>query len=128
MNDLIGLQYKWGASPDDGLGFTDCFQLFCAARRRLGLYDYATDFAWAYENYEENALPPLRMARWLLQNANRTLNPSSGCAAMLGQRSALGTMTNGGIICIAPRGRSVSIALSSKTIKEFNWFKPKADA
>jgi hypothetical protein len=128
MNDLIGLQYKWGASPDDDFGFADCFQLFCAIRRRLDLYDYAADFAWAYENYQENALPPLRMARWLLQNADRTLIPSSGCVAMLGQRSALGTIANKSIICIAPRGRSVSIALSSKTIREFNWFKPKADA
>lgn len=128
MNDLIGLQYQWGASPDDGLGFTDCFQLFCATRRRLRLYDYANDFKWAYEAYDQQSLSPLRMARWLLQNANRVQEPSSGCVALLGKRAALGTFTNGGIICIAPRGRSVSIALSSVTIKELNWFKPKADA
>lgn len=128
MNDLIGLQYQWGASPDDGLGFTDCFQLFCAARRRLGLYDHADDFNWAYKVYGEESLPALRMARWLFQNANRVQEPSLGCVALLGGRAALGTLTNGGIVCIAPRGRSVSIALSSMTIKELSWFKPKADA
>jgi hypothetical protein len=128
MNELIGLQYRWGASPDDNEGFTDCFQLFCAVRRRLGLHDHASSFAWAYESYEEDSLPPLRMARWLLQHANRINSPSSGCVAMLGQRSALGTIANNHIICIAPRGRSVSMALSPKMAKELNWFKPKTDA
>ncbi len=128
MNELIGLQYKWGANPDRDKGFSDCFQLFCAVRRRLGLYDHADDFDWAYECYEENSLPALRMARWLLQNAERTDHPSSGCVTILGQRSALGTMVNSSIICIAPRGRSVSIALLPSMATELNWFKPKTDA
>ena len=35
MNDLIGLEYQWGAHFRDGRGKTDCFQLVCEIRERL---------------------------------------------------------------------------------------------
>ena len=44
MNDLIGLQYQWGARFADGKGYTDCFQLVCEIRKRLGLSDYSGKF------------------------------------------------------------------------------------
>lgn len=128
MNELIGLQYQWGANPDIDEGFSDCFQLACAVRRRLGLYDYAESFAWAYERYD-GALPPIRMARWLLTHARRTGEPKAGCLAMSnGKQAALATMSNNAIICIAPRGRSVSLPLSLKAINSLQWFLPNSDA
>jgi hypothetical protein len=128
MNELIGLQYKWGANPDIDKGFSDCFQLACAVRRRLGLHDHANDFAWAYERYE-GTLPPIRMARWLLTHARRTRQPLRGCLAMgNSQQAALATITDNAIICIAPRGRSVSLPLSSKAINSLQWFLPNSDA
>ena len=128
MNELIGLQYQWGANPDIEKGFCDCFQLSCAVRRRLGLYDHGQDFDWAYEQYEQN-LPPIRMARWLLLNAQRTTRPRRGCLAMSNSKqAALATMTDNAIICIAPRGRSVSLSLSSRGINSLQWFLPNSDA
>lgn len=128
MNELIGLQYQWGANPDIEQGFCDCFQLSCAVRRRLGLYDHAQNFAWAYERYD-GELPPIRMARWLLLNARRTNEPQKGCLAMINSKqAALATMTDNAIICIAPRGRSVSLVLSSKAINSLQWFLPNSDA
>jgi hypothetical protein len=37
LNSLIGLEYKWGAHPNDGSGFTDCFALSMEVRRQTGL-------------------------------------------------------------------------------------------
>ena len=128
MNELIGLQYKWGANPDIENGYCDCFQLSCAVRRRLGLYDHASDFSWAYEHYD-NSLPPLRMARWLLANCQRTTWPRPGCLAMNNRKqAALATMTDNAIICIAPRGRSVSVMPSLSAIDSLKWFLPNSDA
>lgn len=127
MNDLIGLQYKWGANPDIEHGLSDCFQLACAVRRRLGLYDHSAMFSWAYERYDES-LPPLRMARWLLSHGRRIEAPRAGCLAMVGgKRAALATMTNNAIICIAPRGRSVSTSLALAP-SGVQWFLPNSDA
>lgn len=128
MNELIGLQYQWGANPDIDKGFSDCFQLACAVRRRLGLHDHAESFAWAYERYD-GALPPIRMARWLLTHARRTEKPKAGCLAMSNSKqAALATISNNAIICIAPRGRSVSLPLSLKAINNLQWFLPNSDA
>lgn len=128
MNELIGLQYKWGANPDIHRGHCDCFQLACAVRRRLGLYDHAGDFSWAYERYD-NSLPPLRMARWLLANCQRVARPRPGCLAMNNRKqAALATMTDNAIICIAPRGRSVSVMPSLSAIDSLKWFLPNSDA
>ena len=53
LNSLIGLEYKWGAHPNDGSGFTDCFALSMEVRRRLGLHDFYPEFQWVYDEYEE---------------------------------------------------------------------------
>lgn len=127
MNDLVGLQYKWGANPDVEHGFTDCFQLFCAVRRRLGLHDYVEDFTFAYEQYDEASFCFVRMARWMLSNAREIESPRPGCLAMMKGRAALATMTPDAIICIAPKGRSVKIPLASKQ-HNLRWFCPEKDA
>lgn len=83
MNDLIGLEYCWGAHPRDGRNKTDCFQLVCEIRFRLGLSDYTEKFAWAYWLYNENTLKPRNMARWLLQEGERIKMPVTGAVALL---------------------------------------------
>jgi hypothetical protein len=111
MNDLIGLEYRWGANPNDGSGKTDCFQLVCEIRSRLGLSDYSEKYSWAYWLYDEKSLPPKRMARWLLHSGTRIKIPRVGAVALLADpnNAALGTVTDQGLICIAPGGRVVCI-------------------
>lgn len=108
MNDLIGLKYQWGAKPEDGNGTTDCFQLSCAARDRLGLFSYAVLYAWVYERFTEESFTNRQLVRFLFTSGRRTLNPSVGAMALFpGERAALGTVTDHGIIYIAPGGRVV---------------------
>ena len=77
-NDLLFLRYGWGHAPSDGSGLTDCFQLVCEVRRRLGLRDYAPDFAWVYGTYTEATLPRMRLMRWLLEHCSRVMTPQPG--------------------------------------------------
>lgn len=114
MNDLIGLEYRWGAHPRDGSGKTDCFQLVCEIRSRLGLSDYSEKYSWAYWLYDEASLPPKRMARWLLHSGERIKIPRVGAVALLAEpdNAALGTVTDQGVICIAPGGCVVSVPVS----------------
>ena len=62
MNDLIGLEYRWGAKPGDGSRQTDCFQLACEIRRRMGLSDLSEEFAWTYEQYSAETLKRLSVS------------------------------------------------------------------
>ena len=114
MNDLIGLEYRWGAHPRDGSGKTDCFQLVCEIRSRLGLSDYSEKFSWAYWLYDEKTLRPIRMARWLMHEGKRLKLPEVGAVALLAEpdNAALGTVTDQGVICIAPGGCVVSVPVS----------------
>jgi hypothetical protein len=104
MNDLIGLQYAWGHRPLDGSGFTDCFQLSCEVRRRLGLNDHAAAYAWVYKKYNEASFTAQRLARFLLTSGVRTLQPITGDMILLsgGEAAYLGTLTNYGTIFISP--------------------------
>ena len=77
-NDLLFLRYGWGHAPGDGSGLTDCFQLVCEVRRRLGLRDYGPQFDWAYETYTEETLPRVRLMRWLLEHCSRVDTPQPG--------------------------------------------------
>ena len=83
MNDLIGLEYQWGAHFRDGRGKTDCFQLVCEIRERLGLSDYSEKFCWAYWLYSPETLKPTHVARWLLQNGKRLKIPEHGAVALI---------------------------------------------
>ena len=100
MNDLIGLEYCWGAHPKDGRNKTDFFQLVCEIRSRLGLSDYSEKFAWAYWLYAPDTLKPKTMARWLLQECKRIKMPITGAIALIKNpdNAALGTVTDQGPI------------------------------
>ena len=104
MNDLIGLEYCWGAHPNDGRNKTDCFQLVCEIRTRLGLSDHSERYSWAYWWFTPKTLKPRHVARWLLQSGKRIKMPKDGAVALLSQaeNAALGTVVDGRVICIAP--------------------------
>ena len=111
MNDLIGLQYQWGASFADGSGYTDCFQLVCEIRKRLGLSDYSGKFEWAYDSYTQETFKPIRLAKWLLQTGRRLTLPRHGAVALLADPTspALGSVVDGSIVFIAAGKRVVCI-------------------
>jgi hypothetical protein len=125
MNDLIGLQYEWGASPDDGNGKSDCFQLSCAIRRRLGLKDYGPTFAWAYNEYKEDSFSARMLLRWLRDYCNPIEFPQEGDIGMSIDKAALITIACHRLFCIAPMGRSVSIEYSEGALSCAYWFSPK---
>jgi len=87
-NDLLFLRYGWGHAPGDGTGLTDCFQLVCEVRRRLGLRDYAPDFDWVYDTYTEATLPRMRLMRWLLEHCSRVTTPQPGDLLLCQGRAA----------------------------------------
>lgn len=121
MNDLIGMQYRWGAHPRDGSNKTDCFQLVCEIRSRLGLTDYSQKFEWAYSVYNEKSLKPFCLARWLLQEGKRLKLPEVGAVALLAEpdNAALGTVVDHGVICIAPGGTVVCVPVERVTAHYF---------
>ena len=114
MNDLIGLEYQWGAKFSEGQGKTDCFQLVCEVRKRLGLSDLASRFAWTYELYTAQTLRPVRLARWLLQEGKRLKLPEHGAIALLADSTnpALGSVVRGSIVFIAPGKQVVRVPVS----------------
>tara|TARA_R110002020_G_scaffold446046_1_gene658210 strand:+ start:435 stop:809 length:375 start_codon:yes stop_codon:yes gene_type:complete len=114
MNDLIGLEYQWGASFADGTGYTDCFQLVCEVRKRLGLSDYSSKFEWAYGSYTQDTFKPIRLARWLLQTGRRLTLPEHGAVALLANPTspALGSVVNGSVVFISAGKRVVRVPTS----------------
>ncbi len=114
MNDLIGLEYRWGASFADGTGYTDCFQLVCEVRKRLGLSDYSSKFEWAYGSYTQDTFKPIRLARWLLQTGRRLTLPEHGAVALLANPTspALGSVVNGSVVFISAGKRVVRVPTS----------------
>jgi hypothetical protein len=125
MNEYIGLQYRWGANPDKIDGFTDCFQLSCAIRRKLGLKDYASLFEWAYEKYDEASFSASLLLRWLKQYCDKVESFQDGDIGMCINKAALVTIANNRMFCIAPRGRSVSIECNENALSCAHWFRPK---
>jgi hypothetical protein len=111
FNDLIGLPCQWGAAPWSGK--TDCFQLACEVRRRLGLSDYANRFEWVYELYNENTFPNGLLVRWMLENGVRTHQPVIGTVVLLPAAigSALGTIVEDGALFLSPGGMVVKAPL-----------------
>jgi hypothetical protein len=114
-NDLIGLQYGWGASPADGSGKTDCFQLVCELQRRLQLRDYSDWFSWVYTQYTEATFPRSSIARWLLEHGTRLTQPEFGAVALLPSTagSALGTILDEGALFLSPRGMVILAPIPS---------------
>jgi hypothetical protein len=119
-NDLIGIPYQWGAAPSTGK--TDCFQLVCEIRRRLGLKDYAPDFAWVYAQYNEQTFRRGLLPRWLLQNGKRITEPVHGAVALLPAAigSALGTIVEDGALFLSPGGTVIKAPLPAG-VGHFFW-------
>jgi len=122
MNDLIGLEYRWGAKPGDGSRQTDCFQLACEIRRRMGLSDLSEEFAWTYEQYSAETLKRSRLARWLLQRGERIKMARHGAMALIAKsnNAALGTVVGQRLVFIAPGGRVIS-APTSRVLTHCFW-------
>lgn len=122
MNDLIGLQYQWGARFSNGEGKTDCFQLVCEIRQRLGLSELANKFSWVYESYTSETLRPVRLARWLLDEGKRLKLPEHGALALLADPTnpALGSVVEGSVVFIAP-GKQVARVRVSRVAAYYFW-------
>jgi len=122
MNDLIGLQYQWGARFSNGEGKTDCFQLVCEIRQRLGLSELANKFSWVYESYTSETLRPVRLARWLLDEGKRLKLPEHGALALLADPTnpALGSVVEGSVVFIAP-GKQVARVPVSRVSAYYFW-------
>jgi hypothetical protein len=107
LNDLIGLKYGWNHAPGDGSGMTDCFQLACEVRRRLGMSDYSKRFAWVYTEFLDEQFNRAKIARWLLQCGKRLSVPVPGAVRLLpaDEGAALATyLDDGTTIFLGPRG------------------------
>ena len=116
MNDLIGLEYGWGHRPSDGSGKTDCFQLSCEVRQRLGFFNYGPLHEWVYEQYTEASFTNWQLARLLLQNGQRSCYLTAGAIVLFSAiNTALGTVTDSGIVYISPGGRVVHSPLPPST-------------
>jgi hypothetical protein len=124
MNDLVLLKYKWGHRPDDGSGFTDCFQLTCEVMRRMGFRDYSLSFQWVYDTYTEQTFPRRKIMRWLLENGTKIANSKPGAVALLpgDVGPVLGAATDSGVIFISP-GRQVVHAPIHNSFVRYFWMK-----
>ena len=124
-NDLLWLRYGWGHAPGDGSGLTDCFQLVCEVRRRLGLRDYGPEFDWAYDTYTETTLPRMRLMRWLLDHCSRVDTPQPG-DVLLCQGAAAGAFAvvsaEGGMIHIRESG---TVAHQQQVPRSLPLFRPE---
>jgi hypothetical protein len=108
-NDLIGLRYGWGYAPGDGTGMTDCFQLVCEMRDRMGLSDYRERFEWVYDKYTEASFSRGLIPRWLLQYGTRLKKPEVGAVLLLPSHAggALGTAISDDVLYLASSGNVV---------------------
>ena len=107
LNDLTGLKYGWNHAPGDGSGMTDCFQLACEVRRRLGMSDYSDRFAWVYTEFLDEQFNRAKIARWLLQYGKRLSVPVPGAVRLLPaeEGAALATyLDDGTTILLGPSG------------------------
>lgn len=122
-NDLIGLGYGFGCRPRDSSGKTDCFQLVCEVRRRLGLADYAPEFEWVYRSYSEATFPRIRLIRWLMERCTRTTDPAPGDVVLFGGATAMGAVTaERGVIFLAGSKRVAHLPVVPPTV---NLFRPR---
>lgn len=109
MNDLIGLRYQWGSKPSDGDGLTDCFQLVCEVRRRLGLRDYAEQFEWVYREFTPETFTVRQLLQFLQQNGELVEDTSPGDVMLFPtvDCAALGVVTDSAVMFISP-GQTVA--------------------
>lgn len=120
--DLLGLQYRWGASPEDGSGHTDCFHLMCAMRRRLDLKDYLPEFEWVYERYTEETIPRGQILRWVLQNGDRCPPRTGAITVLPAEIGALATHTGFGLLWIGPSHNVIHTPIPLQGLR-FYWLR-----
>jgi hypothetical protein len=127
LNSLIGLEYKWGAHPNDGSGFTDCFALSMEVRRRLGLHDFYPEFQWVYSNYEEESVSGRQILQWMWQRTERTSVPIVGSlfrAPSPHGGIALATVVDDDrAIMIGPGKRVIAMPFAKVIKRHFHWAK-----
>lgn len=114
-NEFIGLTRAWGALPGDGSGQVDCCALAAEVHRRLGYYDYGPELREIFAQYNDDSLPPLFIAKWLLRNGKRLQKPEPHAVVLLPSEGvgALGTVLDDStVLFIGPGGRVVRAALS----------------
>jgi len=114
-NEFIGLTRAWGALPGDGSGQIDCCALAAEMHKRLGYYDYGPELQEIFAKYDDNSLPPLFIAKWLLKNGKRLKKPEPHAVVLLPSEGvgALGTvLEDETVLFIGPGGRVVRTALS----------------
>jgi hypothetical protein len=126
FNDLIGLQYKWGAHPSDKSGFTDCFALSMEARRRMGLHDFFPEFQWVYKEYDDEGVGGRQILRWIWERAQRTTEACNGAVFRTKGRDgggiALATVINEqDALLIGPSKRVIVLPFATVTKGKFYW-------
>lgn len=127
LNSLIGLEYKWGAHPNDGSGFTDCFALSMEVRRRLNLYDFYPEFEWVYHQYETEGVNGQQILRWIWQRTERSSVPIIG--ALFRAPSSHGAIALATVIdddraiMIGPGKRVIAMPFAKVVKGNFHWAK-----
>jgi hypothetical protein len=124
-SDLIGLQYKYAASPEDGQGYTDCWLLCMEVRKRLGLYHCREYFSWVYNDYAKEELTVRRILRWLLSKGESLSEPCPGAVFYLPGKNSLIAMAvvtdDGNCLFIGSSKMVVAAPLAMVMPKKFFW-------
>jgi len=126
FNDLIGLQYKWGAHPLDNNGFTDCFALVMEVRRRLGLRDFYPDFKWVYEAYGHEGVRGRQILRWFWDYGQRINSAREGAIFRTMGANATGlalavVIDSDSALLIGPSGRVIALPFAKVAGGRFYW-------
>lgn len=125
FNDLIGLEYKWGAHPADGSGFTDCFALTMEARRRLGLYDFYQDYSWVYGAYDNEGVGGKQILKWIWEKGQRCNTPRPGAlfrSPGAAQGIALAAVINDELsLMIGPAKKVIVVPFATVAKGKFYW-------
>lgn len=124
-NDLIGLEYQYGARPSDGKGYTDCWHLCMEVRKRLGLNHLEHSYPWVYDDYTEKGLTARKIFRWLLSYGEKIKEPRPGSIFYLsGARSLLAMAVvadDGNCLFIGPGKMVIAVPLFLVQPKYYFW-------
>lgn len=119
---LVGLRYRWGALPPDGI---DCLGLVSYGRSLAGLD--TPGFNWMYELYDERSFPTQILPQCLRQIARITQQPSDYDVALLSEwdrrlnqtQYRLGLVESGHVIHVSYIGRVVCLPIPELINVEF---------
>lgn len=124
-NDLIGLEYKWGAHPLDGAGCTDCFALTMEIRRRMGLHDFYPDFRWMYDAYDAEKVPGQQILKWIWANGVRIKEPKVGAIfrgpSFSNAIALAGIVSPNEALMIGPKGKVIVVPFAKVAKGLFYW-------